>query len=212
MKKILLPFMVTAALGATGCDQQPADNAAPKTESQTNKNNFDTVYNSISEDDIRAPLKMISSDEFEGRSPTSEGEKKTLDYLTSQFKEAGLEPGNGDSFLQEVALMEITANPDMALTIGDNVFQYKENMVASSKREQESVSLNNSELVFVGYGVNAPEYGWNDYEGLDVKGKTVVILVNDPGFENPESGKFQGKTMLSAEQVEDLVAYTMTLK
>ena len=68
-------------------------------------------------------------------------------------------------------------------------------MVASSKREQETVSLENSELVFVGYGVNAPEYDWNDYEGLDVTGKTVVILVNDPGFENPESGKFQGTTM-----------------
>jgi Zn-dependent M28 family amino/carboxypeptidase len=81
------------------------------------------------------------------------------------------------------------------MTIGDNTFAYKEQMVASSKREQSSVSLEDSELVFVGYGVNAPEYDWNDYEGLDVKGKTVVMLINDPGFENPESGKFQGTTM-----------------
>ena len=91
--------------------------------------------------------------------------------------------------------MEITADPNMVMTIGDNEFVYKTDMVASSKREQSVVSLENSELVFVGYGVNAPEYDWNDYEGLDVTGKTVVILVNDPGFENPESGKFQGTTM-----------------
>ena len=90
--------------------------------------------------------------------------------------------------------MEITADPDMTMTIGDNNFAYKEQMVASSKREQSSVSLEDSELVFVGYGVNAPEYDWNDYEGLDVEGKTVVMLINDPGFENPES-KFQGTTM-----------------
>ena len=127
--------------------------------------------------------------------PTTIGETKTLDYLTREFEKAGLSPGNGDSYLQEVALMEITANPEMTMTIGDNSFAYKEDMVASSKREQETVSLENSELVFVGYGVNAPEYDWNDYEGLDVTGKTVVILVNDPGFENPESGKFQGTTM-----------------
>ena len=91
--------------------------------------------------------------------------------------------------------MEITADPNMTMTIGDNEFVYKTDMVASSKREQSVVSLEDSELVFVGYGVNAPEYDWNDYEGLDVTGKTVVILVNDPGFENPESGKFQGTTM-----------------
>lgn len=157
--------------------------------------NFDAVYASISDADIREPLKILSSDEFEGRLPTTTGETKTLDYLTREFEKAGLSPGNGDSYLQEVALMEITANPEMTMTIGDNSFAYKEDMVASSKREQETVSLENSELVFVGYGVNAPEYDWNDYEGLDVTGKTVVILVNDPGFENPESGKFQGTTM-----------------
>ena len=157
--------------------------------------NFDSVYNNISDADIREPLKVLSSDEFEGRLPTTEGEKKTIEYLVSEFTKAGLKPGNGDSFLQKVALMEITADPDMTMTIGDNNFAYKEQMVASSKREQSSVSLEDSELVFVGYGVNAPEYDWNDYEGLDVEGKTVVMLINDPGFENPESGKFQGTTM-----------------
>ncbi|WP_420935406.1 M28 family peptidase [Alteromonas sp. A081] len=199
MKKIFLPLLVPALLSVSACtpsndsDTKVSDTDTLATAQETT--NFDSVYNSISDADIREPLKILSSDEFEGRLPTTEGEKKTIDYLVSQFKEAGLEPGNGDSYLQKVALMEITANPDMTMTIGENRFAYKEDMVASSKREQASVSLNDSELVFVGYGVNAPEYKWNDYDGLDVEGKTVVILINDPGFENPKSGKFQGTTM-----------------
>ncbi|WP_269517834.1 M28 family metallopeptidase [Alteromonas sp. BMJM2] len=199
MKKIFLPLLVPTLLSVSACT--PSNDSETKvSDSDTlataqEATNFESVYNSISDADIREPLKILSSDEFEGRLPTTEGEKKTIDYLVSQFKEAGLEPGNGDSYLQKVALMEITANPDMTMTIGDNNFAYKEDMVASSKREQASVSLNDSELVFVGYGVNAPEYKWNDYEGLDVEGKTVVILINDPGFENPKSGKFQGTTM-----------------
>jgi Zn-dependent M28 family amino/carboxypeptidase len=199
MKKIFLPLLVPTLLSVSACtpsndsETKVSDTDTFATAQETT--NFDSVYNSISDADIREPLKILSSDEFEGRLPTTEGEKKTIDYLVSQFKEAGLAPGNGDSYLQKVALMEITANPDMTMTIGNNSFSYKEDMVASSKREQASVSLNDSELVFVGYGVNAPEYKWNDYEGLDVKGKTVVILINDPGFENPKSGKFQGTTM-----------------
>ena len=199
MKKIFLPLLVPTLLSVSACtpsndsETKVSDTDTLATAQETT--NFDSVYNSISDADIREPLKILSSDEFEGRLPTTEGEKKTIEYLVSQFKEAGLEPGNGDSYLQKVALMEITANPDMTMTIGDNRFAYKEDMVASSKREQASVSLNDSELVFVGYGVNAPEYKWNDYDGLDVEGKTVVILINDPGFENPKSGKFQGTTM-----------------
>ncbi|WJG08270.1 M28 family metallopeptidase [Aliiglaciecola sp. LCG003] len=167
--------------------------------SQTNNNmpasNFDSVYQNISTQDLKQHTKVLSSDEFEGRSPTSPGETKTLDYLISNFKALGYQPGNGNSYLQAVELMEITADPDMTLRIGQNQFKYRDDMVASSKRENSQINLTDSEVVFVGYGVNAPEYDWNDYAGLDVKGKTVVILVNDPGFENPESGKFQGKTM-----------------
>ncbi|CAA0314351.1 Glutamate carboxypeptidase II (fragment) [Alteromonas infernus] len=197
MKKMFLPLLVPTLLGVSACT--PSNDSAsqnPTAEKALSAaSNFDSVYNSISDSDIREPLKILSSDEFEGRLPTTEGEEKTIDYLVSEFTKAGLKPGNGDSFLQKVALMEITASPDMTMTIGDNNFVYKEDMVASSKREQAAVSLEESELVFVGYGVNAPEYDWNDYEGLDVKGKTVVMLINDPGFENPDSGKFQGTTM-----------------
>ena len=197
MKKMFLPMLVPALLGVSACtpsnDTTTSKDDSAKSMAATS--NFDSVYNSISDADIREPLKVLASDEFEGRLPTTEGEKKTIDFLVSEFKKAGLKPGNGDSFLQKVELMEITADADMTMTIGDNTFAYKKDMVASSKREQNTVSLENSELVFVGYGVNAPEYNWNDYEGLDVEGKTVVILINDPGFENPKGGKFQGTTM-----------------
>ncbi|MEM7419445.1 MAG: M28 family metallopeptidase [Pseudomonadota bacterium] len=198
MKKMFLPLLVPTLLGVSACspsNDTSVDVKNDKKEMPSAESNFTTVYNAISDNDIREPLKVLASDEFEGRLPTTEGEKKTIDYLVNEFTQAGLKPGNGDSFLQKVELMEITADPDMTMTIGDNAFVYKEDMVASSKREVEEVTLQNSELVFVGYGVNAPEYDWNDYEGLDLTGKTAVILVNDPGFENPESGKFQGTTM-----------------
>ena len=157
--------------------------------------NFIDVYQGINTDDLKKHIKTLASDEFEGRLPTTVGEQKTLDYLVNEFKQMGYQPGNGDSYLQPVELIEITADSDMTMTIGENNFAYKEGMMASTSREQAKVALKNSELVFVGYGVNAPEYDWNDYQGLDVKGKTVVILVNDPGFENPTGDKFQGKTM-----------------
>lgn len=204
MKQKLWPCALITVAALSACSK-PADTTeqTPSAESQAastdnatvTQGNFETVYNAISAQDLREHTKTISSDEFEGRLPATPGEKKTLDYLVNAFTEAGLEPGNGDSFLQAVDLIQITADPDMTMTIGDNQFVYQTDMVASSKREQAEVSLTDSELVFVGYGVNAPEYDWNDYEGLDVTGKTVVILINDPGFENPESGKFQGTTM-----------------
>ncbi|GAB2695630.1 M28 family metallopeptidase [Aliiglaciecola sp. 3_MG-2023] len=179
--------VVFSILAIVGCEQLP--------NSESPQSNFQQVYESISEQELKQHVKTISSDEFEGRGPTTDGETKTLEYLVDNFKSLGFEPGNGNSYLQAVELMEITADPNMQLHMGKNTFEYQKNMVASSKRETPQVNLNDSEIVFVGYGVNAPEYNWNDYQGLDVKGKTVVILVNDPGFENPESGKFQGKTM-----------------
>ncbi|GAC13516.1 M28 family metallopeptidase [Aliiglaciecola lipolytica] len=179
--------LILSIFGLASCKQLPNSNSP--------KSNFQDVYDNISEQEIKQHVKTISSDEFEGRAPTSAGETKTLEYLVNNFKALGFQPGNGNSYLQAVELMEITADPNMQLRMGSNTFEYQKNMVASSKRETPEVNLNDSDIVFVGYGVNAPEYDWNDYEGLDVKGKTVVILVNDPGFENPDSGKFQGKTM-----------------
>lgn len=156
---------------------------------------FADAYQNLTGENILAHAKILASDEFGGRLPATEGEVKTLAYLTEQFSKAGLVPATGDSFLQPVDLISITAAPSASLRIGEQSFVYKDNMVIGSKREQPVISIDDSELVFVGYGVNAPEYNWNDYAGLDVTGKTVVILVNDPGFENPESGLFEGKTM-----------------
>lgn len=186
MRKILFTSLSAIAILSSGC--------TPSTTPEVSDNFLET-YQSISEAELKQHTKILSSDEFEGRLPTTIGETKTLDYLVSNFKALGYQPGNGDSFMQPVELMEMTADVDMTLSLGSHDFVYKEDMVASTKREQQQVTLADSEIVFVGYGVNAPEYDWNDYAGLDVKGKTVVILVNDPGFENPDSGKFQGKTM-----------------
>jgi Zn-dependent M28 family amino/carboxypeptidase len=181
------------ALALTGCTKTEPDvveTAAPKVE-----DNFEAVYNSISTDTLKQHTKILSSDEFEGCLPTTAGEKKTLDYLTAELTNVGFEPANAGSFFQEVSLMQITAAPDMSLKMGENTFLYKEDMVAGSKHEVSKVDLIDSDIVFLGYGVNAPEYQWNDYENVDVKGKTVIILVNDPGYASPDSELFQGSTM-----------------
>ncbi|MEL0632731.1 M28 family metallopeptidase [Pseudoalteromonas carrageenovora] len=154
-----------------------------------------TGYNSIKADELAKHVKVLASDEFGGRAPSSPGEKLTLDYLTAQFKALGLEPGNGDSYLQEVPLVSLEADANMVLSIGGKDYQYKKDMVMGSSRISAQEGIENSELVFVGYGVNAPEYNWNDYEGLDVKGKTVVMLVNDPGFATKDPALFTGDAM-----------------
>ncbi|KZN49860.1 M28 family metallopeptidase [Pseudoalteromonas luteoviolacea] len=154
-----------------------------------------TAYNSINAEQLGEHIKTLASDEFEGRAPSSKGEELTLAYLTKHFKALGYEPGNGNSFLQEVPLVSIEADPNMTLKIGERSYPYKKGMVMGTSRISPAQSLNNSELVFVGYGVNAPEYGWNDYKGLDVKGKTVVMLVNDPGYATKDPKVFNGNTM-----------------
>jgi Zn-dependent M28 family amino/carboxypeptidase len=156
---------------------------------------FDQAYNSISDKDMATHIKEIASDKFMGRLPTGPGEQLMMDYLTKHFTEYGFVPGNGDSFFQPVDLVEITGNEDQVLTIGGKDYQYRKDMVTGTSRSSTLEKLENSELVFVGYGINAPEYNWNDYAGVDMKGKTAVILVNDPGFESGNDELFQGKTM-----------------
>jgi Zn-dependent M28 family amino/carboxypeptidase len=194
--KLPLAIISVALIALTACSKQSEESSEiavmPEAPLATN---FDAVYNSVSESELRAHIKTLSSDEFGGRSPTTVGEKLTLEYLTSELSSVGFKPGNGDSFLQQVDLMKINANPEMTLQMGEQTFIYKENMVASSKREVNTIEVDGSNIVFLGYGVNAPEYDWNDYSNVDVKGKTVIVLVNDPGFANPEGGKFEGETM-----------------
>ena len=154
---------------------------------------------SISEESLKAHIQVLSSDDFQGRKPFTEGETKTVNYLIDQFKEYGLEPGNVDSYTQEVPLVELTAIPSETMTIEGNgqtiELNVLDDFVAYTEKVVEQTSLDASELVFAGYGVVAPEYGWNDYEGLDVEGKTVVVLVNDPGFASGDSTFFKGETM-----------------
>jgi Zn-dependent M28 family amino/carboxypeptidase len=150
-------------------------------------------------------VKALSSDDFEGRAPGSKGEQLTVNYLVEQFKKLGLKPGNPDgTYIQKVPLVGITT-PGAPLTFKKGsertTLKWKDDVVAGTKRVTDSVSIDDSELVFVGYGVVAPEYGWDDYKGLDVKGKTLVMLVNDPpvpSAENPselDPKMFGGRAM-----------------
>ncbi len=144
-------------------------------------------------------VRTLSSDEFEGRGPSTPGEEITVAYLVEQFQAAGLEPGNGDSFFQEVPLVALTelGTPTLTVRAGGEELEYgwSEDFVAWTKRVVESESIEDSEMVFVGYGAVAPEYDWNDYEGVDAAGKTVVILVNDPGFATQDEALFRGNAM-----------------
>lgn len=156
---------------------------------------FDKAYQSFDKDKIKLDIKTLSSDEFEGREPSGVGEKLTTDMLINQFKALGLKPGNGDSYTQAVPMVSITSTPVKGLTIEGLDFEFPKNYVASSRKTEQHIELKDSPLVFVGYGINAPEYEWNDYKNVDVKGKTVVILVNDPGFATQNNQLFEGNTM-----------------
>jgi Zn-dependent M28 family amino/carboxypeptidase len=143
----------------------------------------------------RQDVKTLASDAFEGRAPLSKGETMTLDFLVNAFKDMGLAPGFGGSYLQAVPMAKITAKQDMQLKVGHLQFTHGEDFTARSQQIKPHIALNNSDVVFVGYGINAPEYGWNDYAGIDVKGKTVVMLVNDPGFATQDNSLFKGNAM-----------------
>ena len=145
---------------------------------------------------VQEVVRTLSSDEFEGRMPGTPGGQMTTDYLVEQFEAAGLQPGNGDSWLQEVPLVEITGSDYAPLTVGEQSFAFGSDWVGVSYRQVPETTIADSELVFVGYGINAPERGWNDYAGVDMTGKTALILVNDPDFASESlEGTFDGRAM-----------------
>jgi len=150
-------------------------------------------------DSLKLHVAEISHDSLQGRKPFTPGETKTIAYLQKQFKAAGLEPGNGDSFIQEVPMVNIqtTAAPDMQVITSKGSFKLKgfDDYVIWTDKITDKVSFDNDKVVFAGYGVVAPEYNWDDYAGLDVKGKIVMVMVNDPGFAAGDSSLFKGKTM-----------------
>ncbi|MDG2002595.1 MAG: M28 family peptidase [Novosphingobium sp.] len=158
------------------------------------------VVPEISLETMREMTRVLSSDEFEGRAPGTPGEEKTLDFLVEKFGEAGLQPGNKGSWFQDVPLVEITGSDYSPLaTAGGTeplIFDYGKDYVAVTYRDTPAIDLKDSELVFVGYGINAPEKAWNDYAGIDMRGKTALILVNDPDFEREGlDGPFNGRAM-----------------
>ncbi len=159
----------------------------------------DAAAITVDSTDIDYYISELASDEFMGRMPFTEGETKTVNFLKTEMEKMGLEPGNGDSYFQDVPLVEITGTPGPTMTAkgpaGSLTLNIGDDYVIHTQREQAEINLNDSELVFCGYGIVAPEYGWNDYEGIDMKGKTAVVLVNDPGFESGDSTFFKGNTM-----------------
>ena len=144
-------------------------------------------------------VRVLASDDFQGRMPFTEGEDKTLEYLETQFKSLGLAPGNGDSYLQEVPMVEITPTADSLMQVktpdGEFTLRGFNDFVINSERTDDEIVWRDERLVFAGFGIVAPEYNWNDYKDLDVRDKIVVVLVNDPGFGGDDSTFFKGNTM-----------------
>ena len=158
------------------------------------------VAPAISLDLMKQVTQRLSADDFEGRAPSTEVEPKVLDYIVAQFKAAGLKPGNKGEWLQTVPTVEITGGNYTPLTVtgagAPLSFSFGDQFVAASYRVTSQTRIKDSELVFVGYGINAPELGWNDYAGIDMHGKTAIILVNDADYAAAtEEGPFKGRRM-----------------
>ncbi len=159
----------------------------------------DTIEVPVFCENLQGHVETLSADEFEGRAPSTPGGIKSVEYIEGEMARIGLKPAVNGSYRQAVPLVEITGYnfSDLTITGGDRslTYNYLDDMVIGTTKLQDYSSLDNSELVYVGYGVVAPEYGWNDYEGIDVEGKTVVILINDPGFILEDEAMFSGRAM-----------------
>lgn len=154
----------------------------------------------ISVDTLKTVTQTLSSDAFEGRAPTTPAEDKTVAYIIDRFQKAGLKPGNKGSWTQDVPMVEITANDVQPFTVKGKgapiSLAYRTDMVVGTYRVTPRIDVKDSELVFVGYGITAPEKGWDDYAGVDVRGKTVVILINDADWQTMgREGPFEGRAM-----------------
>jgi Zn-dependent M28 family amino/carboxypeptidase len=179
----LLAFAACAGLTLTGCTVHPKE----------------PISTDIDDTALGDHVRVLASDDFLGRKPGTPGEDKTVAYLTDQFHKLGLKPGNGASYVQQVPLLQITASADATLSAavpgGARNLVFGKDMVIWTKRAVPEVRLSHSELVFVGYGIVAPEYSWNDYANIDVHGKTVVVLANDPGYASKDPTVFRGNAM-----------------
>jgi Zn-dependent M28 family amino/carboxypeptidase len=141
-------------------------------------------------------VKILSSDEFEGRAPGTPGEDKTVAYLVNEFQQIGLQPGNPEGgFLQDAPLVGITSTPTLSFELdGETLTMHNiADFVGPSARMEPRIEAKDTEVVFVGYGIEAPEFGWDDYKGVDVRGKTVIMLINDPPVVDPATGELDSK-------------------
>jgi len=163
-----------------------------------------TAAESIRAEDLSRHISVLSADDFEGRAPASKGEEKTVNYLIEQFKKFGLKPGHPNgTFVQEVPLMGVTGDPSVLLEANGKTLPVNlpADCIATSLRFRPEVTVEKSDVIFVGYGVVAPEYGWDDFKNVDVRGKTIVMMVGDPPIPDPadpsklDETMFKGKAM-----------------
>ncbi|MCD9004866.1 M28 family metallopeptidase [Luteimonas sp. XNQY3] len=197
MRKPLLLLALPAALVLAACgDKTAAPDAATPPDAQA----AHTFSPDITAGDFGEMVRVLASDEFEGRAPGTAGEDRTVEYIKAQFERIGLQPGgDNNDWYQTVPMVETTADPSTVLRLqssaGTRELKFGDEMVIGTRTGQAEINVADSELVFVGYGVDAPEQNWNDYAGLDLKGKTVVMLVNDPGFHANDATLFDGEKM-----------------
>jgi Zn-dependent M28 family amino/carboxypeptidase len=200
IKALLAALLAATALAA--CNRTETQSTAPTADTQPPATPPAPAFafkDAIDAADFGEHVRVLASDEFEGRAPGTPGEDKTVEYLKAQFERMGLKPGNGDSFFQTVPMMETTADETTSMAIDvagkAHTLKFGTDMVIGTRTGQADVKIDASDLVFVGYGVDAPERKWNDYAGVDVKDKTVVMFVNDPGFHAKDPNLFDGKRM-----------------
>lgn len=179
--KILLLVLISIILSNSSCTDKTS------------------TYTLLDENLFLKHVEEISSDKFLGRKPTTKGEAVTIDYLIGEYKKLGLLPLNGESFLQPIPVAEISPEYPRVINVkgnsGNVLLAHGEDFVAVTKRIEEKIEAVNKEIIFAGYGIVAPEYGWNDYEGINVKDKIVIVMVNDPGYATKDPELFTGTKM-----------------
>jgi Zn-dependent M28 family amino/carboxypeptidase len=200
-------FATALIIFAVACTQTPSNqnaNAGAPATSAAIPAELKPAFDSMAANDIMQHIKVLSADEFEGRGPGTRGEELSVKYITEQYQRLGLKPGNPDgTYVQKVPLAGFTAAPKASFTAGGKKIDlnFPTDYVAVSRRFVPESKVANSDMVFVGYGVVAPEYGWDDYKGVDVKGKTIVMLINDPAVPDAsdpsklDEKMFKGKAM-----------------
>jgi Zn-dependent M28 family amino/carboxypeptidase len=199
--------LIAAETSTIGPVQAPRPNREPAASSAVSGvalPDLKAAAGAINTNDLMRHIRVLASDEFEGRLPGGRGEELTVNYLIEQFRNMGLEPGNPNgSWTQAVPLAGVKSEVTAALHLNRRTvpLQFPQDMAAWSPRLQPQVEVEQSQLVFVGYGIQAPEYGWDDFKGLDVRGKTLLMLVGDPPLTVPndpsrlDESMFKGKAM-----------------